>query len=84
MSVGSRLNAKRSSTGTVPLPRKTSCTAQVALQRCPILYISKRKVMVTCAVARVNAAAWRYLPRRWGYFSVMVVLKRRARGVQAA
>ena len=84
MSVGSRLNAKRGSTGTAPLPRKTSCTAQVALQRCPILYMSKRKLMVACTTARVNAAAWRYLPRRWGYFSVMVVLKRRASGVHAA
>ena len=84
MSVGSRINARRSSTDTAPLPRKTSCTAQDALQRCPILNMSKRKVMVTCTTVQVNAAMWRYLPRRWGYFSAMVVLERRAGGVQAA
>ena len=72
MPIGSRINAKRSSTGTAPLPRKTSCTAQVALQRCPILRMSKSKVMVTCTAVRVNAEAWRYLPRWRCNFSVMV------------
>ena len=31
-----------------PLPRKTSYAAQVAPQRCLILHMSKRKVIIPC------------------------------------
>jgi hypothetical protein len=42
MQYGFGANVKRAA----PLPRKTSCTAQVALQRFLILRMSKRKRMV--------------------------------------
>jgi hypothetical protein len=42
----SRLNAKRAALSRAPLPRKTSCVTRVALQRCPALHMSKRKIIL--------------------------------------
>ncbi len=38
----------------VSLSRKTSCAAQVALQHCPILHMSKRKSMIPTGFHTVN------------------------------
>ena len=46
-----------------PLPRKTSCDAQVALQHCPILHMSKRKSMIPTEFHTVN---WLNLLRKPG------------------
>ena len=46
-----------------PLPRKTSCAAQVALQHCPILHMSKRKSMIPTEFHTVN---WLNLLRKPG------------------
>ena len=46
-----------------PLPRKTPCAAQVALQHCPILHMSKRKSMIPTGFYTVN---WLNLLRKAG------------------
>ena len=47
----------------VSLSRKTSCAAQVALQHCPILHMSKRKSMIPTGFYTVN---WLNLLRKAG------------------
>jgi len=42
----------------VSLSRKTSCAAQVALQHCPILHMSKRKSMIPTEFHTVNWLDW--------------------------
>ena len=46
-----------------PLPRKTSCAAQVALQHCPILHMSKRK----STSITVSVMFYRNLGKRLSY-----------------
>lgn len=58
----SRANAKERYR-MAPLPRKTSCAAQVALQHCPILHMSKRKSMIPTEFHTVN---WLNLLRKPG------------------
>ncbi len=48
-----------------PLSRKTSCPAQVALQRCPILNMSKRKVMVPGFWGDVNSEGGSIYRYKW-------------------
>ena len=47
----------------VSLSRKTPCAAQVALQHCPILHMSKRKIMIPTGFHTVN---WLNLLRKAG------------------
>ena len=55
--LNSRANAKERYR-MAPLPRKTSCAAQVALQHCPILHMSKRKSMIPTEFHTVNWLNW--------------------------
>jgi len=77
----SRLNAKKEERHfSVPLPRKTSCVTRVALQRCPALHMSKRKLMVPIIEMAVKEFGGAIMPLGWCYSSVTVVLKVRATG----
>lgn len=65
-----------------PLPRKTSYTAQVALQHCPILCMSKRKIILQQVDTYVNIGCVRdgaaISPLGCGYYAVTVRLMLRA------
>ena len=61
-------------------PAYTAYTELAHLQRCPILHMSKSKIMVPIFMIGVKGFSGAIWPLGWCYFSVTVVLKVRASG----
>ena len=75
---------RKSDTGRHHSPAKPHMplgAARVALQRCPILHMSKSKIMVPIIVICVKGLDWPSTPSRWPYFTVTVASKVRATGL---
>ena len=73
--------SKRGDANMTPHPRKTSWAARVAPQRCPILHMSKSKIMIPIIMEGVKGSDWPFAPWRWPSFAATVALKVRATGI---